>query len=258
MSVSITTIQGTDALSMSRLTINSNFSNLKAGIDSLQLLLDPTTLKLSGIKSITVDDNAVPSSTSILRITKGSSLLGNVIMGTTGASTSVLINGNGGISIPQSTLTISNGSLNVTNGLAAFGGHISVSKESRMPGVANAFASMTSLTQQQTLTINDLKYVVLTNGITASSTGVTAQLPAGSTGQVLEIFHIKGPSGNPVLIKPVANDFYGITGPIQMTQTGDTIRVIYDGANWYLWNYNPSSLATSVGSTGSSITFTLS
>ena len=257
MSVTISTIQAQDSIASSRLTLNSNFSALKAGIDSVHLLLDPTTAILSGVKSVVINDNAVPSSTSILQVGKGSSLLGNVIMGTTGATTSVLVNGNGGFTIVQSNLILGNGNLNLSSAssVASFGGHLSVQNENRLPGVANAFASMWGLTQQTLVTLSNCKYLVVTNGATTAGTGMTAQLPAGSTGQVLEIFHIKGASGYPVWIKPSVNDFYGLTGPIQMSETGDTIKLIYDGTLWYLWSYNPSSFATSGGATGSSITF---
>jgi hypothetical protein len=252
MAVTITTIQPQDSLASSRLTLNSNFAALKAGIDSVQILLDPTTSILSGVKSATINDNAVPFSTSIFQVGKGSSLLGNVIMGTVGASTSVLINGTGGVTVDQASITLSNGNLTLagTSSLASFGAHISVAKEVRMPGSATAFGSMTGLTAATTVPVTNLKYLVLSNASTTGSQTVT--LPAGTPGQVLEIFHVIGASGYPVLIS--ATNFSGLTGSISMTNTADTLRCVFDGAAWYLWNYSPSSFAT--GGTLSSITFT--
>lgn len=253
MAVTITTIQPQDSLASSRLTLNSNFSALKAGIDAVQLLLDPMTSILSGVKSVTINDNAVPFSTSIFQVGKGSSLLGNVIMGTTGASTSVLINGNGGSTIDQSSLTLNNGNFTMSgvNSVATFNGNLSVAKEFRMPGVANAFSSVVGLTQTTTLNVTDKKYVVLRND---DITGpVTALLPAGTQGQVLEIFHLLGASGFPVYID--ALNFAGLTASIWMTMSNDTLRCIFDGASWYLFNYAPASYAGATGATDSSVRF---
>ena len=252
MAVTITTIQPQDSLASSRLTINSNYAALKAGIDSVQILLDPTTSILSGVKSATINDNAVPYSTSIFQVGKGSSLLGNTIMGTIGASTSVLINGTGGVTVDQSSVSLTNGNLTLagTSSLASFGAHIIVSKEVRMPGSATAFISMTGLTAATTVPVTNIKYLVLSNASTVGSQ--TATLSAGTPGQVLEIFHMIGASGYPVLIDAI--NFSGLTGSISMTNTADTLRCVYDGAAWYLWNYSPSSFAT--GATLSSITFT--
>ena len=253
--ITITSIQPSDSIASSRLTLNSNFSAIKAGVDAVQQLLDPSTLILSGVKSISVNDNSVSLSNSILNVGKGSSLLGNVIMGTTGASTSVLINGNGGVTIVQSSLTLGSGNLSLTSGssVATFGGDISVQNELRLPGVSNAFASVVSLTQSATLTISDLKYLVISNGSTAGGSGLTASLPVGNAGQVIEVYHSIGASGFPIFLN---GNFQGLTGSIVLTQNGDNIRIIFDGSQWYLWNYNPASFGTTVGPTGSSITFT--
>jgi hypothetical protein len=254
MAVTITTIQPQDSIASSRLTLNSNFSALKAGVDSLQVLLDPSTSILAGVKSATINDNAVSSSTTIFQVGKGSSLLGNVIMGTVGASTSVLINGNGGVTVAQSSVTLTLGNLTLSSGtsLASFGGHLSVTNENRLPGSANAFASIIGLTNSSgtALTVTDKKYIVLRND--SISTGLTASLNAGTAGQVIEIYHILGASGYPVNVD--ALNFYGLTGGIGLAKTGDTLKCVYDGASWYLWNYSPSSFAT--GGTSSSITFT--
>ena len=243
MAVTITTIQPQDSIAGSRLTLNSNFAALKAGIDVVQVLIDPTTSILSGVKSATINDNSVAFSTSIFQVGKGSSLLGNVIMGTTGASTSVLINGNGGVTVDQSSVTLTTGSLTLSSAtsLATFGGHISVAKENRQPGVATAFSSMISLTSSTTtaLLVTDKKYIVVSN--TSPSAGLTASLNSGTPGQVIEIYHIMGASGYPVYLDTL--NFYGLTGGISLTKTGDSLKCVYDGASWYMWNYSPSSLA---------------
>lgn len=251
MAVTITTIQPQDALASSRLTINSNFAALKAGVDSLQVLLDPTTFILSGVRSGTINDNTVPFSTSIFQVGKGSSLLGNVIMGTTGASTSVLINGNGGVTVDQSSITLTTGNLTLSSAssVATFGGDISVGKEFRAPGLTTAFGSPAGLTSSASITVTDLKYLVITNVSTTG--GHTASLSAGAAGQVLEIFHLLGASAFPVYIDTI--NFIGLSGPITLTATSDTLKCVYDGGAWYLMNYSPSSFAT--GGTTSSITF---
>ena len=248
MAVTITQIQPSDAIASSRLTINSNFSALKAGIDSVQLLLNPTTATLSGVKSIAVNDAAVSLTQNIFTVGKGSSLLGNVIMGTTGASTSVTINGTGGLIISQGTIT----SANITNVGILSTSSLSVSGENRQPGVATAFSSssIVGLTVSKSVSVAGLKYLVVRNDGTAS--GLTASIPTGSTGQVVEFFHILGPSAFPVSIS--TTNFVGLTGGIMMTRTGDTLKCVYDGSKWYMWNYSPSSFAT--GGTSSSITFT--
>lgn len=256
MSVTITTIQPQDSIASSRLTLNSNFAALKAGVESVQVLLDPTTAILSGVKSATINDSAVNSSTSIFNVGKGASLLGNVIMGTTGASTSVLINGNGGVTVAQASVTLTTGSLTLSgaSSLGSFGGHLSVTKELRLPGVATAFSGVVGLTNSTptTVVVADRKYMVVRNDSIVA--GLTASLNTGAAGQVLEIFHILGPSAFPVYID--TTNFYGLTGGISLTQTGDTLKCVYDGSSWYLWNFSPASIGTNSGSTGSSIQFT--
>jgi hypothetical protein len=257
MAVTITTIQPQDSIASSRLTLNSNFAALKAGVDSLQVLLDPSTSILSGVKSATINDNAVSSSTTIFQVGKGSALLGNVIMGTTGASTSILINGNGGVTVDQSSITLTTGNLTLSSAtsLASMGGHISVAKENRQPGVAAAFAAIIGLTSSSTtaVPVTDKKYIVLRNdGIVA---GLTASLNSGSAaGQVIEIYHILGPSAYPVYIDTL--NVYGLTGGITLSRTGDTLKCVWEGASWYLWNYSPSSFGATSGATASSIRFT--
>jgi len=256
MAVTITTIQPQDSIAASRITLNTNFSALKAGIDSVQSLLNPSTYVLSGVKSATINDNAVAFSSTIFQVGKGSSLLGNVILGTVGASTTVLVNGNGGVTFANSSLTLTTGNLSLSSGssVATLGGHLSVAKEVRMQGVATAFSGLIGLTNSTTtsITVTDKKYLVLRNDGTVA--GLTASLSAGNAGQVIEIFHILGASAYPVYID--ASNFYGLTGSISLNRTGDTLKCIYDGSSWYMWNYSASSFGATSGATASSITFT--
>jgi hypothetical protein len=174
-------------------------------------------------------------------------------MGTTGASTSILINGTGGVTVDQSSLTLTGGNLTLssTSSLGSFAGHVSIGKEFRLPGVATAFSAVFGLTSSASITTGDRKYVILRND---SGSGLTASLSSGNSGQVIEIYHIKGASGYPVYVN--ASNFYGLTGSITLTETGDTIKCVYDSPYWYLWNYAASSFATAGGSTASSISFT--
>lgn len=261
MAVSITTILGTDSLASSRLTINSNFSALKSAVDAVTALLDPTTYSISGIKSITINDAALTFSNTILSVGKGSSLLGNVIMGTTGASTTVLVNGTGGFTIVDSNLNMTNGNFNLngSSSIMTLAGNFSLAKENRMPGVATAFSGLISLTSTTTYSVpvTGLKYVIIKNGSTASfaPNGLTAALGSGSTGQVIEIYHSAGPSGS---VKLQTNNFTGVTGSIVLSKTGDMIKTIWDSGSWYLWDYTPAYTygATAGATATSSITFT--
>ena len=251
MALTITTLQPQDGVGISRLTINTNFAAVKALADSTQLLLDPTTSILQGVKSATINDAAQPLSTVIFQVGKGSALLGSVVMGTTGASTSVLINGNGGVTVNQANVTLSTGNLTLSSStsLASFGGHVSVTNELRLPGLAVAFASMTGLTQSTTINVTALKFLAISNASITS--GLTASLSTGTPGQVLKISHVIGASGFPVWID--ALNFSGLTGSIALTKTADTLECIYDGAAWYLMGYNAASFPT--GGTTSSVTF---
>jgi hypothetical protein len=252
MAVTVTTIQPQDSLASSRITLNSNFASLKAGIDSVQVLLDPSTFILQGVKSATINDSAVPFSTSVFQVGKGSSLLGNVIMGTVGASTSVLVNGTGGVTFAQASLTVTSGNVTLSgsSSVASLGGHLKVTNELRLPGVANAFSTLVGLTANASVNVANLKYLVVKNS--SNTSGLTASLTAGTPGQVLEIFHVLGASGFPVYVN--TSNFYGLTGSITMKKTGDTLKCVFDGTSWYLWNYSSASFAT--GGTTSSVTFT--
>ena len=242
MAITVTTIQPQDSISGSRLVLNSNFNTVANEINTLENFINPSTAVISGVKSLTVDNSTVSITSPIFTVTKGSSLLGSVVIGTSGAATSVTVNGTGGMNIIQSPLTISGGDFNLSSpsNSANISGNLSVSGELRLPGSAQAFSSIIGLTASKTLTIAGLQYIVLTN---ASSGGLTASLPAGSSaGQVLEIYHKLGTAGNGVTLN--TSNFNGLTGGIQLTQTGDTLKCVYDGSTWYMWNYNPSSLAT--------------
>ena len=252
MSVTITTIQPQDSIAASRLTINSNFNSLKTGIDSVQTLLDPTTSALTGVKAATINNSAYSISQTVFQVGQGSSLLGNVIMGTTGAATSVLINGTGGVTVAQGSQTLSVGNLTLSgsSSIGAFGGHLSVANELRLIGSANAFSNMVSLTASGSIPVTNLKYLVIKNSST--TTGVTASLGNGNPGQVVEIFHALGASGYPVTLS--TTNFYGLTGGVKLTQTGDTLKCVYDGSKWYLWSYNPASFANALTATLKKIT----
>ncbi len=255
MAVTVTTINPQDSIASSRLTLNSNFTALKSGINAVQSLLDPTTYILSGVKSATIDNSAVAISTVIFTVTKGSLLYGNVTMGTTGASSSVLINGTGGFTIDSSNLTLTNGNLSLssTSSLLTVGGDLTVAKEFRLQGSSTAFSAIYGLTAASTaMSPTDLKYIVVRNDST--TVGLTATLSAGNPGQVIEIYHIRGASGYQVNLS--AANFYGLTGSISMRKTGDTLKVMYDSPYWYLWSYSAASFAGTTGATSSSITFT--
>lgn len=246
MSVSITTIQGSDNVGLSRLTINSNFAALKAASDAVTALLDPTTFSLSGVKSVQIDNAAASLSSSILSVSKGASILGDLTLGTVGASTSVSIRGTGGISVSEGSLTISAGSLALSSSssLLSAGGAFNVSGERRAPGVSTAFVNTTSLTASTTaVSVSSLKYIIVTNGGTGSNAvvGLTASLNAGSVGQEIEVYHVAGPSG-PVRID--TSNFYGLTGSITMNSTGDKIKCIYEGSSWYLWDFTMGTTAS--------------
>jgi hypothetical protein len=255
MAVTITTIQPQDSIASSRLTLNSNFSALKAGIDNVQVLLDPTTSILTGVKSATINDSTLPLSNVIFQVGKSSVLAGSVTMGTIGASSSVLINGVNGVTISQSSLTLTTGNiiLSGVSSLVDLKGHISVSNEQRLPGLATAFSGLIGLTNTSTTTINvaNLKYLVISNA-SLSTTGLTASLLNGNLGQVLEIYHHIGASGGPVNFD--VTNFQGLTGSLIMKASGDTLKCVYDGTKWYLMSYSAASFAT--GGTTSSVRFT--
>lgn len=246
--VSITTMQGSDNVGLSRLTINSNFAALKAAADGVMALLDPIALTLSGIKSLSIDDASASLSSSILNVSKGGTILGNFIVGTTGQSTSVTMNGTGGFYIVQSNLYLGSGSAYLASNSLLQAGNLSVVGEKRAPGFAQSLtgSNYVSLTGPvYSAPVQGVKYLIFTNGVTAGSglTGLTASLQAGSQGQEVEIFHVRGASGGPVWID--TTNFsnasgIGLTGGIKMTLSGDKIRCVYDGAAWYMFDYTTS------------------
>jgi hypothetical protein len=237
MAVSITTIQGSDNVGLSRLTINANFAALKAASDAVTALLDPTTASLSGVKSVQIDNAASALSSSIFSVSKGASILGNMTLGTIGASTSVSIRGTGGVSISEGSLSIGLGNLSMVSTSLLTGGNVSVVGEKRAPGLATAFTNTVGLTGNVSVAVATKKYIVLSNTTPA---GLTATLQSGSAdGQVVEIYHTLGATGGVVSIN--TNNFVGLTGGIQMTETGDKLECIYDSGNWYLWDYTEST-----------------
>ena len=236
----ITTIAGSDNVGLSRLTLNANFAAIKATLDEVTALLDPSSTTLSGITSVQIDNASASLSSTILSVSKAAVILGNVTIGTIGASTSFNINGNGGVSISQGSLNVALGNITLSNpaSLLLAAGNVSLGGEVRVPGVASAFLNTIGLTSTTTtsVAVTGLKYAVISNGSTSSASiaGLTASLQSGSAGQQVEIYHVAGPSG-PVNID--ASSFYGLTGSIVLTATGDKLKCIYEGSSWYLWDF---------------------
>jgi len=250
--VSITTIQGSDNVGLSRLTINANFSALQSTLNSVCELLDPKALTLTGINSLQVSNSASSLSSVVLSVGNAASILGNTTLGTVGASTSVSIVGTGGVSISQSSLTLGSGNLTLSNSssLLSASGAVSFSGEYRAPGVATAFSSIVSLTSStpRSVPVAGIQYLIVTNGGTGSDApaGYPMTLQSGSAaGQVVEIYHLKGPSG-PVNI--TASNFAGLTGSIVLSSTGDKLKCIYDGGSWYLWDFTNGQITGATGS----------
>lgn len=246
MAVSITTIQGTDNVALSRLTINANFSALKAASDAVTALLDPSTYILSGVKSVQIDNSAVALSSTILSVSKSASILGNLTLGSLAQATTVTINGTGGVSLLNSSLTLGSGSLTMssTSSLLTQNGNFLLGGQYRSTGLNTAYSNIVSLTTEGTTAVTvtgtyNNKYLFMTNGSTASyaSTGLTASLSAGTNGQVVEIFHVKGEG--PVNIS--TTNFWGMESgvPIVMTETGDKVTCVYENGSWFLWNVDP-------------------
>ena len=257
MAVSITTIQGTDNVALSRLTLNANFSALKAASDAVTALLDPSTFTLSGVKSVQIDNSAVALSSSILSVSKSATILGNLTLGTLAQPTSITVNGTGGVSLRSSSLTMETGNLTMSSAtsLLTQNGSLLIGGQFRSTGLNAAYSNIVSLSA---LTTNvdvtgsyNNKYLFFTNVATESYAidGVTASLSAGTNGQVIEIFHVKGPVG-PVVIS--TSNFWGIAASgasagIKMTETGDKIKCIYENGSWFLWE--------AAGASGSSILY---
>lgn len=253
MAVSIQTLLGSENVGLSRLTLNANFAALKAASDAVTALLDPTTLTLSGIKSVTIDNSALGLSSAILSVSKGALILGDLTLGTIGASTSVAIRGNGGINISEGSLTIGVGNLSLSSSSLLTSGNVSIVGEKRAPGLAAAFAATIGLTNDAAVTalsVSTLKYIIISNGGTGASAlaGLEASLVSGSSGQELELYHTLGASAGPVKI--ATSNFAGLTGSIILTATGDKIKCIYEGTSWYLWDYTTGT----PGATSISIT----
>jgi len=247
MAVSIQLLSGSDNVGLSRPIINANFSALKAAADASAALLNPSTSVLSGIKSVQVDNTALSLSSTILSISKSATVLGNMTLGTISASTNLTINGTGGVSISEGSLQLTTGNVTLAgiSSLLTINGGINIVGEKRAPGLATAFLNTIGLTSTTTVNIvpSGLKYVIITNGATSSDAvfGLTASLSAGTVGQEVEIYHVAGPSG-PTRID--ASNFYGLSGSIVMTKTGDKIKCIYEGSSWYLWDFTPGATAS--------------
>lgn len=247
-------MSGSDNVGLSRLIINRNFSAIKAVVDALTDLLNPDTLSLSGIKSLTVENTAVTLSDSILNIGKGATILGDVKIGTPGSSLSGLtLRGTAGMNITEGSLTVTLGNvtLDAVTSLLNAKGHVSFGKEIRMPGISSAFSSYVGLTNTSSVTAVSpagMKYLVISN--IGSTESVAMSLDPGTTGQVVEIYHALGTAGGPVSID-VSSGWAGVTGSIEFTETGDKIKCVYESSSWYLWDFTPNSAMS-----GSSLTFT--
>lgn len=237
MALSITTIQGSDNVGLSRLTINTNFAAVKAVSDAVTALLDPDAQSLTGIKLLQVDNAASALSSAIFSVSKSATILGNLSTGSVGASTSVSIKGTGGVSVDSGNLTVGLGNVTLsgTSSLLNANGAVSFNGEIRVPGVATAFINTVGLTSSTTTSIPvaGLKYIVVST-VAPNATGLTATLTNGTQGQEIEIYHAIGASGAPVFID--ATNFVGLTGRITMQATGDKIKCIYDTTGWYLWD----------------------
>ena len=256
MAVSITTIQGTDNVAMSRLTINANFSALKAVSDALTALLDPTTYSLSGIKSVSIDNSAVALSSTILSVSKSATILGSLNLGSVAQPTSLTINGTGAVSILSSSVTLGSGNFTMSsaNSVLTQNGSLLLGGQFRSTGLNTSYSNIVTLITPVT-NVNvtgsyNNKYLFLTNGSTASYApdGLTATLSEGTEGQVLEIFHVKGPVGPTVI---TTTNFWGLEADstITMTETGDKITCIYENGAWFLWEVEP--VYTGASGTGS-------
>ena len=242
MSVSITAIQAADSIAGSRLTLNSNFASIATEINNIEYLINPSTAAISGILSLSVSNSGVNYATSVLNVGQAATILGNLFIGATSNPTSVSILGSGNVTLSQASLVMSNGSVIVgsTSSASSFSGNVTISGELCLPGSANAFSNMISLTAASaSINVSGLKYLVVSNS--SGSAGLTASLSSADAGQVLEIFHVKGPSGYPVIIN--ATNFNGLTGGIILTESGDTLKCLYDGTKWYLWSYSAMSFA---------------
>ena len=112
MSISITSLNGTDALSSSRITINDNFSTITDALNSVLAIIDISTGKINN--SAYGSDNDIETEDLIVR-------------GSTG----------GGI-------TVITGSVNVNNGNVISGGYVELGSGSnvRFEKIARNFASV--------------------------------------------------------------------------------------------------------------------
>jgi len=250
MAISITQLLGTDNVALSRLTINANFNALKAGYDAMATLLNPDLSSLN-VKSIQVDNTASSLSATIFSVSKGASILGNLTVGTTGQATTVTVNGTGGVNISNASLILTNGNLALSNAASLFStaGNLSVSGGLRLPGLttsqSNAVTLAASGTTIDVTTPEHNKYVFLSNGSTAAATPLSCAIGTGAAGQVLEIFHVLGPSGPSSI---TTTNFSGITGDIIFHANGDKIKCIFEGGSWHLVEAIPAQYVSSIPS----------
>jgi len=107
MSVIITEILETDEIAASRITINSNFSALKAGVDGITNSYINTSTGEATLNSVTVQKLATDPLTTIgLDVESSGSIMGNLGVGETATiKTAVVTTG----------LTVSGGDISLTN-----------------------------------------------------------------------------------------------------------------------------------------------
>lgn len=133
MAVTITEILETDEIAASRITLNNNFSALKAAVDTVtDTYLDTTTGDLS-VNSATIQKLATDPFTTVgLTVENSASIVGNLGVGQTTTTNSLVVT-NG--------ITVSGGNISLTNSankISSTGG-FSVAGSFVQPGFSNGF-----------------------------------------------------------------------------------------------------------------------
>lgn len=259
MALNIQVLQGSDGVSSSRSTINQNFSTLKTASESLLNLLNTDNATLSGLSSITVENVAVSLGTSVLGIGNSATIQGSLYIGTESQATSISLLGTGGLTITNGGLTLGNGNINVNLSTAGISsaGYLNVSGEDRKPGITNGFSNAidTNITTPVAIVVTSLKYLVVKNTNTSLK---STSLATGTAGQILDIILTDDISGNggvefTNIISIKAGSASVTTNKVVLTHSGDSIRVVYEGGNWYLLNAMPISLLTGTNSVSISV-----
>lgn len=133
MSVTITEILETDEIAASRITINNNFSALKAGVDGItDNYINPTT-GAATLKSVTVQKLATDPLTTIgLDVENSANIDGNLGVGETATINAAVV---------TSGLTVSGGDMSLTNSAnkISTAGNFSVAGSVIQTGFSDAF-----------------------------------------------------------------------------------------------------------------------